>query len=139
MVTDAPEARSPGPRHYDAIPPALWVIALAALAPFPISAVLYGYGSPDVARPALTVVLTWHGCVLAFLGGVCWGLESGRPAPRAGRLMISVFSPVVAWLLLLSRHRIGDGWIVAGCIVAFLVQWLFDHQAPDVPARYPRL
>ena len=30
-------------------------------------------------------------------------------------------------------------WAMLGCIGAFLVQWLFDHQAPDVPARYPRL
>lgn len=134
MVTD-----EPAPRRYDAIPPALWVIALAALAPFPVSAAFYGWGPPDLARPALTLILTWSGCVLAFLGGVRWGLESGRPAPRSERLLISVLSPVAAWMLLFSRGRIGDFWIVAGCIVAFLVQWLFDHQAPDVPARYPRL
>jgi hypothetical protein len=134
MVTEGP-----APRRYDSIPPALWAIAVAALGPFPVSAIAYGWGSPEVARPALTVILTWSGCVLAFLGGVRWGLESGRESPRAGRLLISVFSPVVAWGLLLSRHKIGDGWIVGGCILAFLVQWLFDHQAPDVPARYPRL
>ena len=134
MVTDAPR-----PRRYEAIPPALWAIALAALAPFPVAAVLYGWGAPDVARPALTIILTWSGCVLAFLGGVRWGLETGRPAPRAERLLISVLSPVVAWILLLSRGRMADGWVVGGCIAAFLVQWLFDHQAPDVPARYPRL
>jgi hypothetical protein len=92
-----------------------------------------------MAQPALSLILTWSGCVLAFLGGVRWGLESGRPAPRSERLLISVLSPVAAWMLLFSRHRIGDGWIVGGCIAAFLVQWLFDHQAPDVPARYPRL
>jgi hypothetical protein len=135
MVTDEPRASA----RYDAIPPALWLIALAALAPFPIAAVAYGWGSADVAGPALTVFLNWSGCVLAFLGGVRWGLESGRPAPRPARLVISVLSPVVAVVILFSRHRIPDGWIIGGCIGAFLVQWLFDHQAPDVPARYPRL
>ena len=46
---------------------------------------------------------------------------------------------IVAWIILFSRHRIPDGWVIGGCIAAFLAQWLFDHQAPDVPARYPRL
>lgn len=123
----------------DAIPPALWLIALTAMAPFPLAAVAYGWGAPDTARPALTVILTWSGVVLAFLGGVRWGMETVRPAPRAERLLISVLSPVVAWVLLASRQRIPDGWIIGGCIFAFLVQWLFDHQAPDVPARYPKL
>lgn len=123
----------------DTIPLALWLIALTALAPFPLAAVAYGWGPPDIARPALTVILNWSGVVLAFLGGVRWGMETVRPAPRAERLLISVLSPVVAWVLLASRHRIPDGWIIGGCIFAFLVQWLFDHQAPDVPARYPKL
>ena len=134
MATDAGENR-----RWESIPPALWAIAIAALGPFPVSAVVYGWGAPDIARPALTLILTWSGCVLAFLGGVRWGLESGRPVPRAERLLISVLSPVAAWMLLFSRHRIADGWVIGGCIAAFLVQWLFDHQAPDVPARYPRL
>ncbi|WP_309606633.1 DUF3429 domain-containing protein [Phenylobacterium sp.] len=123
----------------DAIPLALWLIALTALAPFPLAAVAYGWGAPEIARPALTVILTWSGVVLAFLGGVRWGMETVRPAPRAVRLLISVLSPVVAWVLLASRRQIPDGWIIGGCIFAFLVQWLFDHQAPDVPARYPKL
>jgi hypothetical protein len=135
MVTDGPHVSA----RYEAAPLALWIIAICALAPFPIAAAAYGWGSADVARPALNVILNWSGVVLAFLGGARWGLESGRPAPRAERLVISVLSPVVACLLLASRHRLPDGWIIGGCIGAFLVQWLFDHQAPDVPARYPRL
>ncbi len=135
MVTHEPDVSA----RYDSIPPALWAIAICALAPFPLAAVAYGWGGADVARPALTVILTWSGGVLAFLGGVRWGMESGRPKPRAERLLISVLSPVVAWTLLAARHRIPDGWIIGGCIGAFLVQWLFDHQAPDVPARYPKL
>ena len=135
MVTDMPEPAA----RYESIPPALWAIALCALAPFPAAAVAYGWGTAAVAHPALTVILTWSGVILAFLGGVRWGMETGRPKPRAERLLISVLSPVVAWTLLAARHRIPDGWIIGGCIGAFLVQWLFDHQAPDVPARYPRL
>jgi hypothetical protein len=75
-VTDEPSAAA---RH-DAIPPALWVIALSALAPFPLAALAYGWGPPDVALPALSVILTWSGVVLAFLGGVRWGMETVRPS-----------------------------------------------------------
>src|SRR4051794_38377988 len=117
MVTDetAPDPTTGQPRRYESIPPALWAIALFALAPFPISAAIYGWGPADIARPALTVILTWSGCVLAFLGGVRWGLESGRPAPRPERLVISVLSPVAAWILLATRFRVPEGWIIGGC------------------------
>ncbi len=135
MVTDGagPKAR------YERAPAPLWAIAVATIAPFPIAAVAYGWGPPEIARPGLTAILTWTAIVLAFLGGVRWGLESGLATPRLYRLLISIGSPVVAWGLLLARHRIPDSWVIGGGIVAFLIQWLFDHQAPDVPARYPRL
>jgi hypothetical protein len=123
----------------EAPPGALWVIAVLGLAPFPAAALAYGYGAPDVARPALSVILTWSAVVLSFLGGVRWGLETALSAPRPGRQVISVLSAFVAWILLIARHRFPDSWILAGGIAAFLLQWLFDHQGPDVPARYPKL
>ena len=126
-------------KRNDAPPTALWVIAGAALLPFPLAAIAYGWGAAAVARPALTVIITWSAVILAFLGGVRWGLESGLEQPRWQRLLISVLSPVLAWTLLLSRGRIDNVWIIGGCIGAFLVQWLFDHHGPDVPARYPKL
>lgn len=132
MVSDADEGR-------ESAPVALWGLAVLGLAPFPLGAIAYGYGSPDVARPALTVLLTWSAVVLAFLGGVRWGLESSRPQPRASRLIASLVSPVAAWGIFLSRGRLEVSWMLAGFILAFLLQWLFDHSAPDVPARYPRL
>jgi hypothetical protein len=126
-------------RSYERTPAALWVIAIVCMAPFPLSSIAYGWGAPAVAAPGLNVILAWSACVLGFLGGVRWGLESGRKHPRLYRLVISVLSPMAAFGLLLARHSIPESWVIAGFIVAFLVQWLFDHQAPDVPARYPRL
>jgi Protein of unknown function (DUF3429) len=126
-------------KRNDAPPVALWIIAFAALAPFPLAALAYGWGAADVARPALTVIITWSAVILAFLGGARWGLESALTQPRWQRLLISVLSPVIAWSMLLSRGRIDNVWIIGGCIGAFLIQWLFDHHGPDVPARYPKL
>lgn len=126
-------------RRVESAPAALWTIALAALAPFPVSAVLYGYGPPTLARPALTVLLSWTALVVAFLGGVRWGLETREPAPRWHRLAFSALTAAAALLVLLGRGRLPDVWILGGFVAVFLVQWLFDHQTPDTPARYPTL
>lgn len=123
----------------EAPPIALWIIAILALAPFPIFALAYAYGAHDLEGRALTFILTWSAVILSFLGGVRWGLETALISPRAGRQVISMLSGVAAWLLLLARHHYPDSWILAGAIAAFLLQWLFDHQGPDVPARYPKL
>lgn len=131
--------QSAGVSRDEAPPAALWAIAVLALSPFPVSALAYSYGSPGLAGEGLTVILTWSAVVLSFLGGVRWGMETLLKQPRIHRQAISVASAVAGWFLLLARHRFADSWIVGGGIVAFLLQWLFDHQAPDVPARYPKL
>ena len=120
-------------------PRPLWVIALLGLAPFPTAAVGYVFGPADVTGPALTVLLTWSAVVLGFLGGIRWGLESARAAPRWTRLAMSIVSPAVAWALVFARGFIDVPWLLCGFMAAFILQWLFDHAAPDVPARYPRL
>jgi len=126
--------------HAEAVTPApLWVIALLGLAPFPTSALVYLYGPADLSGAALTLLLTWSAIMLGFLGGIRWGLESGRAQPRWTRLAQSVLSPIAGWSLLFSRGGLDTAWLLCGLIAAFILQWLYDHTAPDVPARYPRL
>jgi len=120
-------------------PVSLWTIALLALAPFPIAAITYAWGPAILYGTAMEVMLTWSSVVLAFLGGVRWGLESARPAPRFLRLLGSVLSPVAAWSLWLARGNLPPALLLGGFLAAFMLQWLFDHAAPDVPSRYPRL
>lgn len=122
-----------------AAPKPMWAIALAALAPFPIAALVYCYGPADLTGPGLTVLLTWSAVVMGFLGGIRWGLESGRAAPRSSRLAMSVISPTAGWVLLFARGAVDTPWLLMGFMAAFILQWLFDHSAPDVPSRYPRL
>jgi hypothetical protein len=117
----------------------LWIIAVMALAPFPVSALLYAYGPASQSEQALTVILTWSAIVMSFVGGVRWGLETARESPRFSRMAGAVVGPVFAWLLIVARGRWPDTWLLCGFLSAFLLQWLFDHTAPDVPARYPRL
>jgi Protein of unknown function (DUF3429) len=120
-------------------PVGLWAIALLALTPFLVAAYLYAYGPSDLARPGLTVLLNWSGVVLAFLGGVRWGLESAEPTPRAHRLFLAALSPAAAWTVFMARGIIPDYWILTAFLIAFLLNWMFDHRAPDIPTRYPRL
>jgi len=123
----------------ESIPAALWAIALLALSPFPVAALLYAYGPADIAPAALTSLLAWSTAVLSFLGGVRWGLETREPRPRWIRQAFSALCAVAAWVILLARGAAPDTWILGGFIAAFLVQWLFDHQVPETPSRYPLL
>ena len=120
-------------------PVALWIIALLALSPFAVAALVYSYGPATYATTALTVLLTWSAVTLSFLGGVRWGLETREPNPRWQRQAFSALASVAAWVILLARGHAPDTWILGGFIAAFLLQWLFDHQTPDTPSRYPVL
>ncbi|WP_312163747.1 DUF3429 domain-containing protein [Phenylobacterium sp.] len=134
------ETHTDGHVHAEASAPRpLWAIALFGLAPFPAAALIYVYGPGDLSGPALTVLLTWSAIVLGFLGGIRWGLESARATPRWTRLAASVISPTVAWTLIFARGSVETSWLLFGFMAAFILQWLYDHAAPDVPARYPRL
>ena len=120
-------------------PKPMWALALIGLAAFPISAGVYAYGPPGWAGHGLNVLLAWSAIMLGFLGGIRWGLESGREEPRWQRLAGSIVSPIVGFGLLVARGDVPTSWVITGLMAAFIVQWLFDHSAPDVPARYPRL
>lgn len=122
-----------------AAPAGLWIIALVALAPFPVSALIFGYGPRHLASPALATLLSWAALVVAFLGGVRWGMETREPLPRWHRLAFSALTAAAALLVLLGRGRLPDAWILGGFLAVFLIQWLFDHNTPNTPARYPVL
>jgi uncharacterized protein DUF3429 len=128
----------PAPRA-ESIPAALWTIALVALSPFPLLALTYCYGPGKWADMTLTTLLAWSAVTLAFLGGVRWGLETREPSPRIMRQAFSFLCAVAAVVILLARDRAPDTWVLGGFVVAFLIQWLFDHQTPDTPSRYPIL
>jgi hypothetical protein len=114
-------------------------MAALAIAPFPVSAVVYGYGPPRAAREAVTVLLTWSAVVLSFLAGVRWGLESNRRTPRRGRFALALGFAVVAWGVLLARWRLQLVWTLTAYLAAFMLQWLSDHAAPNASSRFPRL
>jgi hypothetical protein len=139
LVTDAAAEPIARPIARDAAPKPLWLMAVLALMPFPISAGLYGYGPPAEARVAVSVLITWSATVLSFLAGVRWGLESSRRPPRWGRLAGACGFGIIAWGLLLARWRLDLAWTLTAYLAAFMLQWLSDHAAPDTAARFPKL
>lgn len=124
---------------FESPPLALWAIALTGLSPFAIAALVYSYGPGAYANTSLNILLTWCAVTLSFLGGVRWGLETREVSPRWQRHAFSALGALAAWVILLARGHAPDTWIMGGFIAAFLIQWLFDHQTPDTPARYPAL
>jgi hypothetical protein len=137
-VQERAGARSPFGRESTPIP--LWGLAILTLLPFPVSAGVYGYGPPVVAREALTVLLTWSAVVLSFIAGVRWGLETSRRSPRWDRLALSLVFAALAWLLLLARWRLQTAWTLGLYLAAFMLQWLSDHALPKSAwARFPKL
>jgi hypothetical protein len=120
-------------------PVLLWVIAGVAVVPFPASALMYGYGPAEHMEGSLTMLLTWSAIILAFIGGVRWGLESREPRPRRYRLAFSALCGAAAWGVLLWRGRVPDAWLLGLFIAVFMIQWLFAHQTPEAPSRYPML
>jgi hypothetical protein len=123
----------------EAAPKPIWAVSLLGLLGFPIPALIYAYGPDRMGDMALNALVTWSAVVLAFLGGVRWGLETGRPAPRWSRLLASTIAPIAGWVLFAVRHLIGSSWVVCGFLIAFMLQWLFDQNAPDTASRFPRL
>ncbi len=120
-------------------PLALWGIAFLALSPFPASALMYCYGPAQHEQGSLTILVTWSAIVLSFIAGVRWGLETREPQPRAVRLAFYALCAAAALGVLLGRGHAPDAWMLALFVATFMLQWLFDNQAPDTPRRYPTL
>ena len=67
-------------------------------------------------------------------------MASSWAAITSGRCSAATWrTPIAGWSLLFSRGALETSWLLGGLIAAFILQWLYDHTAPDVPARYPRL
>ena len=88
-----------------AAPAPLWAIVVLAITPFPIAAGLYSFGPASGSASALSALLAWSLTVMAFLGGVRWGLETAGADFRLSRLSVALVCPVAAVVLFLARGR----------------------------------
>ena len=119
-------------------PASAGVLGTLGLAPFFAAAGAYVWGPGQWTGPALLSLLAYAATVLAFLGGVRWGVEIVRPEPRWTVLTASVL-PQLAAFALLAAPRIDVSWQLGGLLVAFVAQGLWDGVAKSPPRWYARL
>jgi len=119
----------------------------------PRSAALLGYAGliPFVAAAflvvadwradwALTAFTGYAAVILAFLGGIQWGLALGGPGGDVDpveRFAVGVLPSLVGWLALLLPAAAGIGLLGAGFVAVYAHDRL--RNPPGLPAGYARL
>ncbi|HEY0184440.1 MAG TPA: DUF3429 domain-containing protein [Rhodopila sp.] len=95
---------------------------------------------PETAERMLVALIDYAALVLAFAGGVHWGLallpETVRPSVRVGA---GVLPMIVAWVGLMVAQLVAPSVALAVLIVGYLATVLTEHRAARlllVPSRY---
>jgi hypothetical protein len=100
---------------------------------------------PDAANATrmMGVLVAWSAVVLAFFGGVHWGLvlrdEAAQPSFYRARVTLAAMATVVAWVVLVLP-LIAPIWLaLLALIIGYIVALLTEHHAGRrdlVPSRY---
>ena len=87
------------------LPPYAMLLGLAGLVPFLACGFITARGG-DWAGQALSALLAYAAVILAFLGGVHWGLVLGDPAAEQvrRRLVFGVAPSLVGWAAVLAGN-----------------------------------
>jgi uncharacterized membrane protein len=117
---------------------AKWLGGLGLL-PFLAATGLFVFGPASLAGPAMLALLAYATAILSFLGGARWGVEIARPMPRGLVLTASILPALAAWALLIGSTRLAVAWQLAGFILAFAAQGVWDTRAPNLPPWYAPL
>jgi hypothetical protein len=95
---------------------------------------------PETAERMLVALIDYAALVLAFSGGVHWGLalapEALRPSLRFGA---GVLPMIVAWIGLVLAQLVAPSVALAVLILGYLAAVLTEHRAAQrllVPPRY---
>jgi hypothetical protein len=115
-------------------------LSLLGLVPFIVFAGGAVGQNPQTAEHLLFALIDYAALVLAFAGGVHWGLalppESVRPSLR---LTAGVFPLIVAWVALVLAQLL-TAWVALAVLIAsYLATVLTEHRAAPrllVPPRY---
>jgi Protein of unknown function (DUF3429) len=95
---------------------------------------------PETAERMLVALIDYAALILAFAGGVHWGLalqpNTLRPSLRFGA---GVLPMIVAWVALVLAQLIAPSVALAVLIIGYLATVLTEHRAAQrmlVPSRY---
>ncbi|WP_206455569.1 DUF3429 domain-containing protein [Aurantimonas marina] len=117
-----------------------WTLGVLGLVPFVLMAVIFAYaGRSFIAYPMLVLAFSGYSAtILAFLGGIRWGIGMASRAHRRRVLILSVLPSLAGWILLF----VPSPWIFAGFAAAFALQGAWDMLAVrrrELPAWFGRL
>ncbi len=82
--------------------------------------------TPDIAGPVRRVSLVYGGAILAFLGGIQWGLSlrSSNPRVRLRRLVVSMVPPLWSVMALSLPLGICTLLLIVGFSALLVYEWL---------------
>lgn len=117
------------------LPPAARLLGLAGLLPFWGLALALPILAPDYAAIALAALVGYGAVILAFLGGVHWGVAL-RPSatPSWARLGWGVAPSLIGWTALLLPPRGGLVLLALGLAAALVVD--LRSLGPDLVPRW---
>ncbi len=115
-------------------------LSLLGLVPF----VAFGLGAvghiPELAERMLIALIDYAALILAFAGGVHWGLALLPAAVRPGlRFGAGVLPLIIAWIGLVLAQMLSPWMALAVLILGYLATVLTEHRAAQrlqVPPRY---
>jgi hypothetical protein len=116
------------------------LLTLLGLVPF----VVFAFGAvghiPETAERMLIALIDYSTLILAFAGGVHWGLallpEAARPSMRFGA---GVLPLIVAWIGLVMAQMVSPSVALAVLVLGYLATVLTEHRAARrlmVPSGY---
>jgi hypothetical protein len=122
------------------MPPIALFLSLLGLVPF-VAFALGAVGQiPETAERMLVALIDYAALILAFAGGVHWGLallpEALRPGLRFGA---GVLPLIVAWVGLMAAQMVSPSVALAILILGYLATILTEHRAARrllVPSGY---
>lgn len=116
-----------------AVPPIAAALGYAGAIPF-----LVGAAAVALALLPPTPLLAYGAVILAFMGGIHWGLGMPGSAPDAGRLALSVVPALLGWAALLLGGRPGL-LLLAVAFLGLLALELATTRSGVAPSWYPTL
>jgi Protein of unknown function (DUF3429) len=112
----------PGSAPANNVPP-VWALRLgyAGLLPFIAGALLVHLVWPELHPPVALALLAYAGTIVAFLGGIHWGIVMRQAQPDARLLAWGVVPSLVTWVALVMPPNAGLVVLGTMLVVCYLV------------------
>ena len=122
------------------MPPIVLLLTLSGLVPL----VVFAFGAvghiPETSERMLVALIDYAGLILAFAGGVHWGLAlQPNIAKPSLRFFAGVMPMIVAWVALVLAQLVAAPISLVVLIIGYLASVITEHRAAQrllVPQHY---